>query len=84
MAKLKNNPKLTTTITLELSEEEARALIDIAGYGTDEFIKFFYSNMGEHYLKQHEDGLRSLFEAIRELLVPILDKFDNDRRLIGL
>jgi hypothetical protein len=40
--------------------------------------------MGEHYLKQHEDGLRSLFEAIRELLVPILDKFDNDRRLIGL
>jgi len=84
MAELKNNPKLTTTITLELSEEEAQALVDIAGYGTDEFLKFFYEYMGEYYLKQHEKGLRSLFEATRTILTPILDRYNVARKSFGL
>jgi len=39
----------------------------------------FYKYMGEHYLKPHEDGLRSLFDS-RENLLKQLHKIKNARK----
>ncbi len=50
--------------TIELNENEVRALDALAGYGVDNFIALFYKHMGEHYLKPHEAGLRSFLESV--------------------
>lgn len=55
-------------VVLKLSEEEARALDAIVGYGPDRFVEWFYKNLGKHYLKPHEQGMRSLFDTCRKEL----------------
>lgn len=65
MARIGCKPTISARITIELSEDEAYALDAIVGYGADSFLKVFYEHMGEHYLKPHEAGLRSLFESVR-------------------
>lgn len=53
--------------TIELNENEIRALDALAGYGVDEFLKVFYRQMGEAYLRPHEAGLRSFLESVRSI-----------------
>jgi len=65
MAKVEGRALIETTITLAMSKAEASALYEIAGYGADSFLKVFYKELGEVYLKPHEAGLRSLFHALR-------------------
>jgi hypothetical protein len=65
MTELRPRVAITYTCTLVLSESEMRALDALAGYGDDAFLKAFYKDLGTHYLKPHEAGLRSLFAAIR-------------------
>ena len=65
MAKIAIRPTIQGEITLALSMEEAAALDAIVGYGVEPFLKVFYSQMGEAYLKPYEKGLRSLFESVR-------------------
>lgn len=64
MAKIAIRPTIQGEITLALSMEEAAALDAIAGYGVEAFLKVFYPQMGEAYLKPYEKGLRSLFESV--------------------
>lgn len=52
---------------LELTEGKAEALAAICGYGTDEFKKWFYRNMGKHYLQPFEKHLDTLFDKARKL-----------------
>ncbi len=68
-------------MTLELSEEEARALEALTKYGTESFLKMFYSKLGSHYLKPHEDGLKSLFQTIPKEIPPHLLKLDAARKV---
>jgi hypothetical protein len=68
MAKLKSETKITCSITIELSEVEARALDAVLGYNVDAFLKTFYKEMGEHYLKPHEEGLRMLHKTLPSIL----------------
>lgn len=63
MATFEERPTLNMEVVLRLSEAEAMALWALGCYGTDAFLKIFYKEMGEAYLKPHEDGLRSLFGA---------------------
>lgn len=65
------------------TEVEMRALDALAGYGTDDFLKIFYAEMGEHYLKPHEKGIRTLFTAIREQMPGILKRADNSRKVFS-
>lgn len=65
MAQIEGRATVETTITLALSEEEAAALDALVGYGVNEFLKVFYKELGEAYLKPHENGLRSLFDSVR-------------------
>ncbi|MBA4852066.1 hypothetical protein H1R81_16760 [Emticicia sp. BO119] len=69
-------------VIFKLTEEEARALYNMTVYGADPFVKWFYSNLGKHYLKPHEDGLRSLFNTIKKELPPHFDKIDKVRKSI--
>lgn len=74
--------KLSFSINLQLTEGEARALDAICGYGPDEFVKWFYANLGKHYLKPHENDMRSLFNTVRDELPRELGKIDKVRKAI--
>ncbi len=80
MAKLVQQPTVNVEVRLVINEAEARALDALAGYGTEPFLKTFYEHMGKHYLQPHENGLRSLFDAVREHVGPILDRLDKARK----
>lgn len=64
--KIQGRPNLDLLVTISLTETEARALDALAGYSIESFLQVFYHGMGEAYLKPHEEGLRSLFKAIRD------------------
>ena len=70
--KIKNNTYVHFSVSCELTEDEARALDALAGYGLKSFLKVFYTEMGKHYLEPHEDGLRSLFTKVRNDIGPAL------------
>lgn len=71
---------LVLTITMELTEEEARALSVLPSYGTEKFLNTFYENLGRHYLTPHEQGLKTLFRRIETQLPHILAKADAARK----
>ena len=79
MEKIKSSSKFEITIGLQLTEMEARALDAITLYGTEEFLKCFYQNLGKAYLQPHEEGIKSLFETIKNELPKHLKKVDKTR-----
>lgn len=79
MATVEGHPKIELRLTFALSEEEARALDAMAGYGDDAFVKVFYAELGESYMKKHEAGLRSLLKSAREQLPAWLSRVDSAR-----
>lgn len=74
--------KITTNIKISLNESEARALEALAGYGDAAFLEVFYNKLGKHYLQPHEDGLKSLFKSIRDMLPVELTNVDKARKLL--
>lgn len=56
-SKLMTDTKVECYVHLVLTEDEARALEAICGYGPDKFVEWFYRNHGKHYLKPHEKGI---------------------------
>lgn len=82
MAKIEPKATLTFTCNLTLSESETRALDAMVGYGFDAFTKVFYEHLGKAYLKEHESGLKSLFETIQENIPIQLSQIDKARQLL--
>lgn len=80
MAKVSSSAKLEFTATLTLSEVEIRALDGLVGYGFDAFLKHFKANLGEAYIRDHEKGLKSFFEAVGRDALPALYDIDQARR----
>jgi len=80
MATTKLKADIDVRIQFEINEIEARALVDLAGYGTDAFIKAFYTFLGKSYLEQHEAGLRTFLKAVSTDLPPILYRADDARK----
>ncbi len=80
MAEIKSTSQMDFQITLKLNESEARALQAITVYGSEEFLKCFYTHLGEHYLQPNELGIISLFSTIKEELPKHLYKFDKCRK----
>jgi hypothetical protein len=74
--------QIGTRITLELTEQEARALDAIFGYNVDVFLRVFYERMGKHYVQPHEDGVRSLHKTIRGVLSKPLSEVDKLRKSV--
>jgi hypothetical protein len=80
MAAIEGRPKIELQVTIALTEAEARALDGLVGYGDDAFVKAFYESLGQHYLKPHEAGLRSLFRSVRAQLPCVLDRVNAARK----
>ncbi len=79
MAQIVGRPQVILHATLELTEPELRALDALVGYGDDDFLKVFYERLGEAYMKQHEAGLRLLFNTARQQLPALLARADDAR-----
>jgi hypothetical protein len=77
MAQIFVQPKLELNLTFTVTEEEARALDALVGYGDDAFIKAFKESLGSHYMEKHEQGLRSFFVTIRKWMPTILGALDK-------
>lgn len=72
--------ELKIRVNLELTEVEARALDALIGYGFEPFKEVFYEKLGKHYMQPHENGLKSLFEAVKTQVVPTLNKMDKIKK----
>jgi len=82
MAKSYCKPTLDVHIHFIVNENEARALDDLAGYGTDAFIEAFYEKLGKTYMEKHEKGLREFLDTIREVVSPGLCKVNDAREAL--
>ena len=80
MAQVEGRAKLEASVVLVLTEDEAAALEAIFSYGADPFLAVFYEQMGEHYLRPHEAGLRSLVDSTRVLAL-ILRRAGDARKV---
>lgn len=80
MAKIKQNPTIELQLTFTITESEARALNALAGYSNDALIKFFYENMGRHYMEPHEAGFRLFLDSIRGVVCGPLARVDKARK----
>lgn len=76
-------PTVSFTVKLELTENEARALDALAGYGHKSFLQVFYKHLGIHYMRPFEGDLIQLFEKIKTLRGTISD-IDEARQKLGL
>jgi hypothetical protein len=76
-------PSVEFTVKFTLTENEARALDALAGYGADAFLKVFYKHLGIAYMKPFEKDLRQLFEKVQELK-PAIRNINDARKKLGL
>lgn len=74
------------TVTVVLTETEARALDALCGYDHDleasGFIEHFYKSHGKHYLEPHIGGINSIFKGVKNTISPAVRRIDNLRKAI--
>lgn len=70
MKKVHPSVKIEFEAHITLNEVEARALHALTVYGEKSFLNVFYEKLGTPYLKPHEEGLISLFKAIKVIYLP--------------
>jgi len=80
MAEVKSKSDLQITITITLSEVEARALHTITTYGTKNFLETFYEKLGRSYLEPYEKGIESLFFTLDRQIPEHIRKIDKARK----
>ena len=80
MARIVQRATVDIEAVFSVTEAEARALDALVGYGDDAFIKHFKESLGEAYMRDHEDGLRSFFRSVRDFMPGILKRADDARR----
>lgn len=67
---------------LNLTETECRALDALVGYGDDAFLDVFGKGLGQHYMRDYEEGLRQFFSEVRRQIIPALKEVDDLRSRI--
>lgn len=80
MGKVVGIPTVKLSVRIDLTEDEARALDALAGYGDDAFIEAFYEKLGKAYMRDYEQGLRSFLTSMRRELSPLFGKADAARK----
>lgn len=78
----KAQTKIEFTVNFELTHTEANALMAIASYGADEFLKVFYEKLGKSYLQPYEVGVKNLFHTIKKTLPNEILKIDKAKEAI--
>jgi hypothetical protein len=74
MAKFEAKPTVIVEATMRLTEQELGALDALAGYGFEPFLAVFKDKLGSSYVRDYEDGLKSLFESVRHQVPHILQR----------
>ena len=82
MAKLEGRVKLSAEAVIVLDEEEMAALEALASYGDEAFLRVFYANLGESYLKPHEAGLKRFLASCRSF-AHIVERADLSRQVFN-
>jgi len=82
MSKFIQSAKVETTITVQLTEAEFRALHSLSMYGPDTFVEYLAKFMQESDLAKNGAGLRSLLHAIRDEGGSIIKKADGARLVL--
>lgn len=82
MAKATVEPMLDVRVRFEINYDEACALDALAGYGEDAFVKAFYENLGEAYMRSHEQGLREFLRTISSVVGPAMHKVTDARNAL--
>ncbi|TCU34114.1 hypothetical protein [Rhizobium azibense] len=80
MAQAFNKATIAFSTTLTLNEVEIQALEALVCYGADSFLEVFKKNLGTVYIRDHEDGIRSLFKAIGRDVLPAHRAIEIARR----
>jgi hypothetical protein len=80
MAKLEVRPRIDVEIVFSINESEARALYALSRYGDDTFISVF-EKLGNAYMREHEQGLRSFLESIHGVVGVGLQNLDAAKRV---
>lgn len=83
MAQIVELPVVTVSAKFTVTEGELRALDALACYGDDAFIKMFYKEMGQVYMKPFEKDLREFLNSIRTIAGPILKRTDSARKVFN-
>lgn len=81
MAQLFNRPTITLNVCLALDDSETAALQALTGYSNDALLKAIESKVSEALVREHRPGLSSLFDSIRSLLGPIVDKGNEAKKV---
>lgn len=79
---MKQRTSVRYTVSIELTECEARALESFAAYGTEGFLEAFYKHLGRCQLAPYEAGVRTLFDRIAAEVRPELRRVDQMRKLL--
>lgn len=82
MAKAIAEPTIDVRVRFEINYDEACALDALAGYGEDTFIKAFYEQLGEAYMRSHEQGLREFLRTIRSVVAPAMHKVEEAKKVL--
>lgn len=80
MAQALNKATVAFSTTLTLNEVEICPLEALVGYGADAFLEVFKANLGTAYIRNHEEGVRSLFQAINRDVLPAHRAIEQARR----
>ena len=79
MATITTAASVSLRFNFSISEEEARALDALAGYGDDAFIAAFYEKLGKAYMEKHEAGLRQFLKDIRSIIPSAISRLNKAR-----
>lgn len=83
MATLRATATIEMSVTFTVSEEEARALVELTGYGEEQFIKAFYEKLGKSYMQKHEQGLRKFIRTVKTRLPEIISYIDYVQKYLA-
>ena len=78
---IKSQSKQEFKVVLVLTEQEAGALHDIVAYGYKSFMEVFKEKLGKHYIEQHEEGAKSLFETVAKEMPTHFGRFREARKV---
>lgn len=83
-SRLRSYPEVNSSVLIELTGAEIRALHVLTEYGTKPFLEAFYTMMGKTFLEPHAKGIESLFDTIRSDLGPIIRREEAAKQAFAL
>jgi len=82
--RLRSQAQVNSSVLIELTGVEIRALHVLTEYGTQPFLEAFYKVMGKTFLQPHAAGIESLFDTIQRDLGPIIRREEAAKQAFTL